>query len=87
MNTRFKVVHFNIINMMTFGNRRTDISASYFKCLFVILYCNEQYLSIMDFLRGQYVIYGPLRIMIILTETEVRGEYNRKRSIYNILPE
>jgi hypothetical protein len=27
-----------------------------------------KYLSIMDFLRGQYVIYGPVRI--ILTEDE-----------------
>jgi hypothetical protein len=39
-----------------------------------------QYLSIMDFLRGQYVIYGPVRI--ILTEDE--GQYIPKRSIYNI---
>jgi hypothetical protein len=39
-----------------------------------------QYLSIMDFLRGQYVIYGPVRI--ILTEDE--GQYIPNRSIYNI---
>ena len=31
--------------------------------------CTGIYLSIMDFLRGQYVIYGPFRI--ILTEDEV----------------
>ena len=53
----------------------------------------------MDFLRGQYVIYGPVRIIltednviygpvrIILTEDEVRGQYNSNRSIYNILTE
>ena len=57
------------------------------------------YLSIMDFLRGQYVIYGPVRIIltednviygpvrIILTEDDVRGQYNSNRSIYNILTE
>ena len=39
----------------------------------------------MDFLRGQYVIYGPVRI--ILTEDEVRGQYNPNRYIYNILTE
>ena len=39
----------------------------------------------MDFLRGQYVIYGPVRI--ILTEDEVWGQYNPNRSIYNILTE
>jgi hypothetical protein len=39
----------------------------------------------MDFLQGQYVIYGPVRI--ILTEDEVRGQYNPNRSIYNILTE
>ena len=32
-----------------------------------VTWCRE-YLSIMDFLRGQYVIYGPVRI--ILTENE-----------------
>ena len=39
----------------------------------------------MDFLRDQYVIYEPVRI--ILTEDEVRGQYNLNRSIYNILTE
>jgi hypothetical protein len=51
----------------------------------------------MDFSRGQYVIYGPVRI--ILTEDEIRGQYNPNssifvlgqynpnRSIYNILTE
>ena len=39
----------------------------------------------MDFLRGQYVIYVPVRI--ILTEDEVQGQYNLNRSIYNILTE
>jgi len=43
------------------------------------------YYTIMDFLRGQYVIYGPIKI--ILTEDEVRGQYNLNRSIYNILTE
>jgi hypothetical protein len=33
----------------------------------------------MDFLRGQYVIYGPVRI--ILTEDEVQGQYNHNRFI------
>ena len=28
----------------------------------------------MDFLRGQYVIYGPARIILI--EDEVQGQYN-----------
>ena len=37
----------------------------------------DMYLSIMDFLRGQYVIYGPVRI--ILTEDEVWGQYNPNR--------
>ena len=37
------------------------------------------FLSIMDFLRGQYVIYGPVRI--ILTEDEVQGQYNHNRFI------
>jgi hypothetical protein len=39
----------------------------------------------MDFLRGQYAIYGP--VGIILTEDEVRGLYNPNRCIYNILTE
>ena len=39
----------------------------------------------MDFLRGQYVIYGSVRI--IWTGDEVRGRYNPNRSIYNILTE
>jgi hypothetical protein len=33
----------------------------------------------MDFSRGQYVIYGPVRI--ILTENEVQGQYNHNRFI------
>ena len=37
----------------------------------------------MDFLRGQYVIYGSVRI--IWTGDEVRGRYNPNRSIYKIL--
>jgi len=45
----------------------------------------EKYLSIMDSLQGQYVIYGPVRI--ILTEDEVWVQYNPNRSIYNILTE
>ena len=43
-------------------------------------------ISIMDFLRGQYVIYRPVRI--ILKEDEVRGQYTLctpNRSIYSIL--
>jgi len=32
-----------------------------------------QYLSIMDYLRGQYVIYGLVRI--ILTEDEVNSQW------------
>jgi hypothetical protein len=39
----------------------------------------------MDFLRGQYVIDEPVRI--ILTEDEVAGQYNPNKSIYNILTE
>ena len=39
----------------------------------------------MDFLRGQYVIYGPARIILI--EDEVRGQYNPNSSIYSILTE
>ena len=39
----------------------------------------------MDFLRGQYIIYGPVRIILI--EDEVRGQYNSNRSMYNILTE
>jgi hypothetical protein len=37
----------------------------------------------MDFLRGQYVIYGPARIILI--EDEVQGQYNLNSSIYSIL--
>jgi hypothetical protein len=44
-----------------------------------------KHLLIMDFLRGQYVLYGPVRI--ILTEDKVRRQYNPNRSIYNILTE
>jgi hypothetical protein len=44
-----------------------------------------KHLLIMDFLRGQYVLYGPVRS--ILTEDEVRRQYNPNRSIYNILTE
>jgi hypothetical protein len=39
----------------------------------------------MDFLRGQYVIYGPARIILI--EDEVRGQYNPNSSIYSTLTE
>jgi hypothetical protein len=42
----------------------------------------------MNFLRGQYVqyvIYGPVRIILTEDEDEVRGQYNPNRSIYNIL--
>ena len=47
----------------------------YIHCLFNV----SLFLSIMDFSRGQYVIYGPVRI--ILTENEVQGQYNHNRFI------
>jgi hypothetical protein len=46
-----------------------------------------QYLSIMDFLRGQYVIYGPVRIILTSDDDEVRDQYNPNRFTYNILTE
>ena len=45
----------------------------------------DEYWSIMDFLWGQYVIYGPVRI--ILTSDFVLGQYNPNRFIYSILTE
>ena len=52
------------------------VFCSSWPCVGMLLITILGYLSIMDFLRGQYVIYGPVRI--ILTEDEVWGQYNPK---------
>jgi hypothetical protein len=53
--------------------------------LYKIVTCTQHiYLSIMDFLRGQYVIYGPVRI--ILTSDDLLGLYwPRAKSEVNII--
>jgi hypothetical protein len=61
--------------MMAFGNRRTNMFTSYFKCLFVILYCNEQYMKIM--------VIRHIQEIFEVTKRENQKRKLRKGTLYN----